>query len=154
MCGEEKVKQSARDQSAGKLTEYVGNQQACRKAAGSKEAKRYCGVQVGSRNVPYRIDHREHNQAKCERHSNVSDRPAARIVGDDSAGTGEHERKSAKCLGRELAPRNGCILIGNRFDKLRHLHPPLSVRSVFLAASSQQTHQVGHEGRIDSVTET
>ena len=86
-----------REYRSGDLRDDIGQQLGNGKSLGERQADRHGGIQVTSRNVPYRIGHGQKRQPKRQRNAHETDTQTRESRRNHSASaTAENEPKSAE----------------------------------------------------------
>ena len=78
------------------MTDDIRENAACFKAARREKPNRHGGINVRTRDVTNRIDHRQDDEAESKRHSHVRNRATGHSIDYDRAGAGKYEAESSQ----------------------------------------------------------
>ena len=94
--GKQEAKRYASHESPRTLTHDIRNNASRLKTTSSKKTDRHGGINVRTRNVSNRVNHRQHDEAKSKCHSHMRHRAAGYAIDHDRAGAGKHEAERSQ----------------------------------------------------------
>ena len=94
--GKQKSQHNTSHESTSALTHDIRNYASCFKPPCGEKPDRHGGINVRTRDVSNRVNHRQHDEAESKCHSHMRHRAAGYAIDHDRAGAGEHEAERSQ----------------------------------------------------------